>query len=64
MPTGFVERYRKFVKNPKAVTHHALESSYFQVYLWKQAVEKAKEVAPIPIRNSLAGEEFAAPGAR
>ena len=29
---AFVERYRKFAKNPKAVTHHALESSYFQVY--------------------------------
>jgi urea transport system substrate-binding protein len=59
---AFVERYRKFVKNPKAVTHHALESSYFQVYLWKQAVEKSKEVMPIPIRNALEGQEFAAPG--
>ena len=59
---AFVERYRKFVKNPKAVTHHALESSYFQVFLWKQAVEKAKVVAPIPIRNALAGQEFDAPG--
>jgi len=37
---AFVERYRAFVKDPKAVTHHALESSYFQVFLWKQAVEK------------------------
>jgi urea transport system substrate-binding protein len=61
---AFVERYRKFVKNPKAVTHHALESSYFQVYLWKQAVEQAKEVAPIPIRNALEGQEYAAPGGR
>ena len=59
---AFVERYRKFVKNPKAVTHHALESSYFQVYLWKQAVEQAKEAAPIPIRNALAGQAFDAPG--
>ena len=59
---AFVERYRAFVKNPKAVTHHALESSYFQVYLWKQAVEKAKEAKPIPIRNAIAGQEFDAPG--
>ena len=58
----FVERYRAYVKNPKAVTHHALESSYFQVFLWAQAVEKAKEAQPIPIRNALAGQEFAAPG--
>jgi urea transport system substrate-binding protein len=61
---AFVERYRKFVKNPKAVTHHALESSYFQVYLWKQAVEKAKEVEPIPIRNAMEGQEYAAPGGK
>ena len=59
---AFVERYRAYVKNPKAVTHHALESSYFQVFLWAQAVEKAKEAQPIPIRNALAGQEFAAPG--
>ncbi|MCB1486807.1 MAG: transporter substrate-binding protein, partial [Bauldia sp.] len=31
----FIERYRKYVNDPKAVTHHALESSYFQVYLFK-----------------------------
>ncbi len=59
---AFVERYRAFVKNPKAVTHHALESSYFQVHLWAQAVAKAGEAAPLPIRNALAGQEFAAPG--
>ena len=58
----FVERYRRFVNNPKAVTHHALESSYFQVYLWKQAVEKAQVASAIPIRNALAGQEFDAPG--
>ncbi len=57
----FVERYRAFVKNPKAVTHHALESSYFQVFLWKQAVAKAGEAMPIPIRNAVMGQEFNAP---
>ena len=59
---AFVERYRKFVNNPKAVTHHALESSYFQVFLWKQAVEQAKEASAIPIRNALGGQQFDAPG--
>ena len=58
----FIERYRRFVKDPKAVTHHALESSYFQVHLWKQAVEKANDFSAIPIRNALAGQEYAAPG--
>jgi urea transport system substrate-binding protein len=58
---AFVERYRAFVKDPKAVTHHALESSYFQVYLWKQAVEKAAEITPVAIREAVKGQEFDAP---
>jgi urea transport system substrate-binding protein len=58
---AFVERYRAFVKNPKAVTHHALESSYFQVFLWKQAVEKAAEATPAAIREAVKGQEFDAP---
>jgi urea transport system substrate-binding protein len=58
---AFVERYRKFVKDPKAVTHHALESSYFQVFLWKQAVEKASAITPTAIRDAVKGQEFDAP---
>ncbi len=58
----FVERYRAFVKDPKAVTHHALESSYFQVFLWKQAVEKAKSVEPDALREAVRGQEYDAPG--
>lgn len=58
---AFVERYRKFVQDPKAVTHHALESSYFQVYLWAQALEKAGDPSPAAIREAVKGQEFAAP---
>jgi len=58
---AFIERYRTFVKDPKAVTHHALESSYFQVYLWKQAVEKASAITPDAIREAVKGQEFDAP---
>jgi len=61
---AFVERYRKFVKDPKAVTHHALESSYFQVYLWKQAVEKAGKATPAAIREGVKGQVFDAPNGR
>jgi urea transport system substrate-binding protein len=58
---AFIERYRAFVKDPKAVTHHALESSYFQVFLWKQAVEKAGAITPDAIRDAVKGQEFSAP---
>ena len=57
----FIERYRLFVNDPKAVTHHALESSYFQVYLWKQAVEKAGEATPQAIVEGVKGQEYDAP---
>jgi urea transport system substrate-binding protein len=59
---SFVERYRAYVKDPKAVTHHALESSYFQVFLWAQAVAKAKgELTTEAIREAVKGQEFNAP---
>ncbi len=58
---AFIERYRLFVNDPKAVTHHALESSYFQVFLWAQAVEKAGEATPKAIVEAVKGQEFDAP---
>lgn len=58
---AFIERYRKYVNDSEAVTHHALESSYFQVYLWKQAVEKAGEATPAAIREGVRGQVFEAP---
>lgn len=61
---AFIERYRRFVNDPKAVTHHALESSYFQVHLWKQAVEKAGEATPQAIVEAIKGQEFDAPNGR
>jgi urea transport system substrate-binding protein len=59
---SFVERYRAFVKDPKAVTHHAMCSAYFQVFLWKQAVEKAKDTSPNAVREAVRGQTFDSPG--
>jgi len=61
---AFVQRYRAFVKDPKAVTHQPLESAYFQVYLWKQAVEKAGSFEADAIRTAVRGQEFDAPDGR
>jgi len=60
----FVERYRRFVNDSSAVTQHALECSYFQVYLWKQAVEKAGAVTPDAIREGIKGQTFDAPNGK
>ncbi|MCP1842829.1 urea transport system substrate-binding protein [Bradyrhizobium sp. USDA 4524] len=59
---SFIERFRKFVNDPKQVTYHSLEAAYFQVFLWKQAVEKTKDLSAQGIRTGIAGESYEAPG--
>ena len=58
---AFVERYRKYVNDSSAVTHHALESSYFEVFLWAQGLDKAGEATPSAIREGIKGQEMDAP---
>ncbi|MGO4852235.1 transporter substrate-binding domain-containing protein [Phaeovulum sp. W22_SRMD_FR3] len=60
--TSFIERYRAYVNDPKAITYHSLEAAYFQVYLWKQAVEKAGDFTADAIREGVRGQTFDAPG--
>lgn len=58
----FVEAYQKRWGADK-VTHFVSEPSYFQVYLFKQAVEKlaASDIGPKTIREAIKGEEMTAP---
>ena len=58
----FVEAYRARWGGDK-VTHFVSEPSYFQVYLFKQAVEKLSEgdIDPTTIREAVKGEEMVAP---
>lgn len=61
----FVEAYRKRWGGDK-VTHFVSEPSYFQVYLFKQAVQKlgGKDINPNAIREAIKGEEMIAPQGR
>jgi len=61
---SFIERYRKFVNDPKAVTYHSLEAAYFQVFLWKQAVEAGKATTADAIRANIGGQSYDAPGGK
>jgi len=61
---SFIERYRKFVNDPKAVTYHSLEAAYFQVFLWKQAVEAGKATTAEAIRANIGGQSYDAPGGK
>jgi urea transport system substrate-binding protein len=58
---SFIERYRAFTHDPKALTYHSLEAAYFQVFLWKQAVEKAGDLSADAIREGIRGQTFDAP---
>ncbi len=68
---------KKFVANFKAyceknklpggkdrVTDDPIEAAYFGVYLWKQAVEKAKTTDVDAVRKAAYGQEFLAPGGK
>ncbi|WP_413205800.1 transporter substrate-binding domain-containing protein [Rhodospirillum sp. A1_3_36] len=60
----FIENFRTFVGDPTAVTYHSLEAAYFQVFLWKQAVEKAGALDPDAIRSAIRGQSYDAPGGK
>ena len=61
---------REFVQNFQArygqerVTSDPIESAYTQVYLWKQAVEKAGSFYVESVREAAYGQTFAAPGGK
>jgi urea transport system substrate-binding protein len=59
---AFVEAYQRRWGSDK-VTHFVSEPSYFQVYLFKQAVEKLapSDITPQTIREAVKGEELIAP---
>ncbi|KAA1234471.1 transporter substrate-binding protein, partial [Agrobacterium tumefaciens] len=61
---SFIERFRTFVNDPKAVTYHSLEAAYFQVFLWKQAVEKSGDLSADAIRAGIRGQTYDAPGGK
>lgn len=61
----FVEAYRRRWGADK-VTHFVSEPSYFQVYMFKQAVEKLSpsDISPENIREAVKGVELTAPQGR
>src|SRR5260370_14252677 len=48
----------------KRVTDDPMEAGYFGVYVWKQAVEKAKSTDVDAVRKAVYGQEFLAPGGK
>jgi len=66
----FVQAFKAYAKKTglpggdKRVTDDPMEAAYFGVYIWKQAVEKAKSFDVDPVRKAVYGQEFLAPGGK
>jgi urea transport system substrate-binding protein len=64
----FVQSFKAYAKKAnlpggdKRVTDDPMEAAYFGVYVWKQAVEKAKSFDVDAVRKAVYGQTFAAPG--
>src|SRR4028118_2120883 len=56
----FVEAFKKKYGESR-VTNDPMEAAYIAVYLWKQAVEKAKTTELEPVRKAAIGQSFDAP---
>jgi urea transport system substrate-binding protein len=59
----FVKRFRDKYGKDRAITA-SMEAAYFQVYLWKQAVQKAKSTDPDKVLEAIRGQEVDAPGGK
>src|SRR5438093_206340 len=63
----FVNAFKEYAQKKglpggaKRVTDDPMEAGYFGVYIWKQAVEKAKTFDVDPVRKAVYGQTFAAP---
>jgi urea transport system substrate-binding protein len=64
----FVANFKKFTKDDKRVTDDPIEAAYFQVYFWKEAVEKAKSTDVDKVLAAIHDDknpiEFDAPGGK
>jgi urea transport system substrate-binding protein len=59
----FVEAFKKEY-GANRVTNDPMEAAYIMVYLWKQAVEKAKTTDLEAVRKAALGQTFDAPGGK
>ena len=64
----FIQAFKNYAEKnklpggSKRVTDDPMEAAYFGVYIWKQAVEKAKSFDVAAVRKAVYGQTFLAPG--
>ncbi len=58
---AFVAAWRKYAKNPKAVTNDPMESTYDLFHLWTQAVKKGGSTDVAAVSAAIIGEKVRSP---
>jgi urea transport system substrate-binding protein len=64
---GFRKKWAEYTKNKKLaaaskpLTNDPMEATYIGIYMWKQAVEKAKSFEVDKVRAAMGGQTFKAP---
>jgi len=64
---GFIQKWSAYAKAKKLpgadkpLTNDPMEATYIGIYMWKQAVEKAKTIDPDKVIAAMAGQTFKAP---
>src|SRR5207247_10020721 len=65
---GFIKKWTAYAKaknlpgqKDKPLTNDPMEATYIGIYMWKQAVEKAKSFDVAKVSDALAGQTFKAP---
>ena len=64
---GFIQKWSAYAKakklpgSDKPLTNDPMEATYIGIYMWKQAVEKAKTIDPDKVIEAMAGQTFKAP---
>jgi urea transport system substrate-binding protein len=56
---GFIDAWKKFIKNPKRTTNDPMEAHYIGFNMWVKAVEKAKTTNPDKVIAALPGTKAA-----
>jgi len=60
----FVRKFQKRFNDPQRVISDPMETVYFGVHLWAQAVKAAGSIEPRAVRQSIGGCEYEAPEGR
>jgi urea transport system substrate-binding protein len=60
----FLKKFQDFTKDKARVTDDPIEASYFMVYMWKKAVEKAKSTDVDAVREAMKDLEVDAPSGK